>query len=141
MLISDIMNYRVTAVDMDASLKLVRGILEESGFHYLPVVEGRKLVGMISDREMNRWVSPYIGTVSETDRDRDTLKKRAHQIMDRNLYCVRPQTTIQAATAMLLEHHLSAIPVVDRRRKLKGIVVWRDLLRYFNDQVENQSLR
>ncbi|HIE54881.1 MAG TPA: CBS domain-containing protein [Chromatiaceae bacterium] len=141
MLIADIMAYRVTAVSMDASLKLVRGILEESGFHYLPVVEGKRLMGMISDREMLKWVSPYVGTVAETDRDRDTLKKRAHQIMDRNLYCVRPETSIQAATAMLLKYHLAALPVVDQNRRLKGIVVWRDLLRYFNDQPPTHSLR
>ncbi len=139
MFISDIMVLRVTAVEMDASLQLVRGILEESGFHHLPVVEGKKLVGVISEREMLKWVSPYVGTLAETARDRDTLKKRAHQIMDRNLYCVRPETAIQAATAMLLEYRLSVLPVVDRNRRLKGIVTWRDLLRHLNDQ--SQSLR
>jgi len=141
MLIEDIMVLRVTAVDMDASLKLVRGILEESGFHHLPVVEGKKLVGMISEREMLKSVSPYVGTMAENDRDRDTLKKRAHQIMDRNLHCVRPETHIQAATAMLLEYRLSALPVVDRKRRLKGIVTWRDLLRHLNEQAASQSLR
>ncbi len=130
MLIADIMTRRVTAVHMDASIRLVKGIFEDSGYHHLPVVEGKRVVGLIHDRDVMGMISPYVGTPSETERDRDTMKKRAHQIMVRNPPCVRPETYIDAATALLLEYHLSALPVVNRHRILKGIVTWRDLLRF-----------
>jgi len=134
MLIADIMTRRVTAVDMDASIRLVKGIMEDSGFHHIPVVEGKRLVGLISDRKVLETISPYVGTPSETERDRDTLKKRAHQIMVRNPPCVRPETFIDAAVALLLEYRLTALPVVNRHRILKGIVTWRDLLQFLYQQ-------
>ncbi len=134
MRIGDIMTRRVKAVDMDASLRLVKGILEDSGVHHLPVVEGKRLVGLITDHDVSHMISPYVGTPSETDRDRETLKKRAHQVMQRNPACVRPETYIEAAIALLLEHNLTALPVVNRHGVLKGIVTWRDLLRHQFDQ-------
>lgn len=130
MLIGDIMTRPVKAVDMDASLRLVKGILEDSGVHHLPVVEGKRLVGLITETDVFHTISPYVGTLSETERDRETLKKRAHQIMRRDPPCVRPETYIDAAIAMLLEYGLTALPVVNRHRILKGIVTWRDLLRH-----------
>ncbi|BCX87991.1 acetoin utilization protein AcuB [Methylomarinovum tepidoasis] len=134
MRIGDIMARPVKAVDMDASLRLIKGILENSGFHHLPVVEGKRLVGLITDRDVSHMISPYVGTPSETERDRETLKKRAHQIMRRDPPCVRPETYIDAAIALLLEYKLTALPVVNRHRVLKGIVTWRDLLRHQLDQ-------
>jgi hypothetical protein len=39
------------------------------------------LCGVISDRDLLRALSPYVGTASENARDTATLRKRVHQIM------------------------------------------------------------
>lgn len=130
MQISEIMVRRVTAVEMDTSLRLVRGVFEDFGLHHLPVVDRKKLVGMIFERDLLKAISPYVGTPSETDRDRETLKKRAHQIMVRDPLMVRPETDIEAAARALIDVGASALPVVNRSRKLVGIVTWKDLLRF-----------
>ena len=107
-----IMSTRAVTVTMDDSLARARELFNEHHFHHLLVVQGPTLLGIISDRDLLKAVSPNIGTLSETDRDRATLNKRAHQIMSRKLITVAADTTVEAAARLLLEHRVSCLPVV-----------------------------
>ncbi len=126
-----IMSTRVVTVTMDDSLARARDLFNEFHFHHLLVLHGRELLGIISDRDLLKAVSPYVGTLSETDRDRATLNKRAHQIMSRKLITVAADTTVEAAAELLLEHRVSCLPVVTTAGHIEGIVTWRDLLREY----------
>ena len=123
-----IMSTRTVTVTMDDSLARARELFNEHHFHHLLVVQGPTLLGIISDRDLLKAVSPNIGRLSETDRDRATLNKRAHQIMSRTLITVTADTTVEAAARLLLEHRVSCLPVVTTDRHLEGIITWRDLL-------------
>ena len=126
-----IMSTRVVTVTMDDSLARARELFNEHHFHHLLVVQDRTLLGIISDRDMLKAVSPNIGTLSETDRDQATLNKRAHQIMSRRLITVAADTTVEAAARLLLEHRVSCLPVVTKAGVIEGIITWRDLLREY----------
>ena len=119
------------AVTMDDSLARARDLFNEFHSHHLPIVQGLELLGIISDRDLLKAVSPNIGTLSETDRDRATLNKRAHQIMSRKLITVAADTTVEAAARLLLGHRVSCLPVVTTTGHLEGIITWRDLLREY----------
>jgi CBS domain-containing protein len=54
---------------------------------------------------------------------------RAHQIMTRSVISVTPEATILEAANVLLERHISGLPVVDEAGKLVGIVSEGDFLR------------
>ena len=54
---------------------------------------------------------------------------RAHQIMTRNVITVLPDTTVVAAAAKMLQHHLSGLPVLDKAGMLVGIISEADFLR------------
>ncbi|MBP8117075.1 MAG: CBS domain-containing protein [Nitrospira sp.] len=126
-----IMSTRAVTVTMDDSLARARELFNEHHFHHLLVVQGPTLLGIISDRDLLKAVSPNIGKLSETDRDRATLNKRTHQIMSRTLITVTADTTVEAAAQLLLEHRVSCLPVVSTDRHLEGIITWRDLLREY----------
>ena len=74
-------------------------------------------------------LSPNIGTMSETDRDRATLNKRAHQVMTRDPVSVRPTTPLAAAATLMLEKKVSCLPVTSDEHRLEGILSWRDILK------------
>lgn len=124
-----IMSRRLVTVTMDDSLATVQQLFKEHRFHHLLVVEDRVLVGIISDRDLLKALSPNIGTMSETDRDRATLNKRAHQIMTRDPVSVRPTTPLDAAAALMLEKKVSCLPVTSDEHRLEGILSWRDMLK------------
>jgi CBS domain-containing protein len=54
---------------------------------------------------------------------------RAHQIMTRTVIMVAPETTILEAAKLMLQRHVSGLPVVDATGKLVGIVSEGDFLR------------
>jgi Predicted signal-transduction protein containing cAMP-binding and CBS domains len=54
---------------------------------------------------------------------------RAHQIMTRSVISVTPDTTIVEAANIMLQRHVSGLPVVDETGKLVGIVSEGDFIR------------
>jgi acetoin utilization protein AcuB len=128
--LGSIMTARVVTVEMDDRLEIVKEIFDSMNFHHLLVVdEHKRLSGVVSDRDLLRAISPYVGSAAETARDLATLNKRVHQIMTRRPVTLRPQATVAEAVSLLLAHRISCIPIVDEEFKPVGIVSWRDLLR------------
>jgi acetoin utilization protein AcuB len=63
MKLGEIMSTRVVTVEFDDSLATVKEIFDSLRFHHLLVVgSDRKLCGVISDRDLLRAISPYVGT-------------------------------------------------------------------------------
>jgi CBS domain-containing protein len=54
---------------------------------------------------------------------------RAHQIMTRSVISVTPETSIVDAANLMLQRHVSGLPVIDAQGKLVGIVSEGDFLR------------
>lgn len=94
------------------------------------VVEHDKLIGIISDRDLLKSLSPYMGTAAEKERDVIILNRRAHQIMTRDPITLLPDAEAQDAASVFNEHDVSCIPVVDEGNTLLGVLSWRDLLQF-----------
>jgi len=123
------MTTHAVSVTMDASLQKIREIFEHSRFHHLVVTEEHTVRGVISDRDLLKHISPFIGNkLMERPSDVNTLKKRAHQIMHRQPVTVRHDASAVDATRLLLNHGVTCLPVVDQHDRFVGIVTWRDLL-------------
>ena len=75
----EIMSRRIVTVELDDTLEAIKKIFDSTKFHHLLVVEEGKLWGVISDRDLLRALSPFIGTTVESARDAATLRKRVHQ--------------------------------------------------------------
>ncbi|OOP57041.1 MAG: CBS domain-containing protein [Candidatus Brocadia carolinensis] len=131
MSVSSIMTHKVVTVEMDDTLLTIRMIFQHVKFHHLVVVDNRKPVGVISDRDFLKAVSPFLGKNIETTRDLDTLKKRAHQIMTRNPVTVYPETSIESAADLLLEKNISCLPVISSQGDIVGMVTWKDILQFY----------
>jgi acetoin utilization protein AcuB len=130
MMLREIMTARVVTVEADDALESIKQIFDSVKFHHLLVIDSaKKLIGVISDRDLLRALSPYVGTASENARDLATLKKRAHQIMSRQPVTLSPEASVRDAIEVFLGHRVSCIPIVDAQTRPAGIVSWRDVLR------------
>ncbi len=129
MKLEDIMTRRVVTLEMDDTLEVVKEIFENTRFHHLPIVKNGKLRGIISDRDFARHISPFISTLSERTQDVNTLKKKVHQVMSRDLITASRETSIKDATQILLKTNVSCLPITSEDGILEGIVTMRDLLR------------
>jgi acetoin utilization protein AcuB len=127
--VRDIMSKTVVTVEMDDSLRTVKEIFDHLHFHHLLVVDEGKLLGVISDRDVLKALSPRLGTMAESSSDSATLNKRVHQIMTRNPVSLRPEASMQDAVSLFNTHGISCIPIVDGNHRPVGILSWRDILR------------
>ena len=129
--VGEIMSSKVVTVEMDDSLEVIRDIFRKVKFHHLIVVDGQKIVGLISDRDFLKAISPYVDTMSETNRDRSTLEKRAHQIMSHYPITVLKSCQIEKAAKMMLERGVSCLPVTMPDGNIEGVVTWKDVCKAF----------
>ena len=128
--VGSIMTTRVVTVELDDRLDVVKKIFDNLNFHHLLVIDDRKILkGIVSDRDLLKALSPYVGSASENARDIATLNKRVHQIMSRNLITLQPQAALGEAMQLFLEHRISCIPIVNGEFKPIGILSWRDVFK------------
>ncbi len=142
MQVRHLMTRRVVTVCMDDRLAKVRKLFDERGFHHLLVIERQKVVGVVSDRDLLKNLSPFIGKpLAERSQDRATLGRRVHQIMTRKLIAVPAHTSAEQAAVLMLEHNVSCLPVISPEQRPLGIVTARDLLRWALGRLSAQTER
>ncbi|MFT2111226.1 CBS domain-containing protein [Marinomonas sp. 2405UD68-3] len=130
MRVVNLMTDSVVTVTMDTSFSDIRNLMETHKIHHLPVLDGEDVMGIISDRDLLRVLSPFFGTAGEMQRDLDSVNKVAHQIMTRQPICVTPDDSVDVVLAWLQSVDISCVLVVDKESNLKGIVTWRDLIKH-----------
>jgi len=126
--IRDAMTTRVATVAMDDRLSVIKDIFEQARFRHLLVQEEGELMGIISDRDLLRAISPYLGSPAETSRDTETLNKRAHQIMSRQPVTIAAHQSVRDGITLMLEKGVSCLPVLENGG-LVGIISWKDFLK------------
>tara|TARA_B100001059_G_C17416722_1_gene371131 strand:- start:128 stop:574 length:447 start_codon:yes stop_codon:yes gene_type:complete len=136
MSLSEIMSTRVVSVHLDDSIQSLRELFDATGFHHLLVVQNNRVEGIISDRDLLKNISPFVDTISEKQRDRATLDRRAHQIMTREVITLSPQHKIVDAIHLFNNHKISCIPVVNAEKQPVGMVSWRDVMAFMEQRVQ-----
>ncbi len=135
--ICDLMTKTVVTVNMDDRLGTVKELFDRLKFHHLLVVESGKLVGVVSDRDLLKALSPRLGTLSESEKDTATLSKRVHQVMSRSPISLRPEDSVRDAVNVFNMHGISCIPIVNIDLQPVGIVSWRDILKSLASRLQD----
>lgn len=129
--VRDVMSSPVITVQMDDFLWSVRDAFFAHKCRHVVVMERHKVYGVVSDRDVLRVMSPFVGNEAmERSQDANTLKKRVHQIMSRSPITIGPDEFVAAASMKMIDQRVSSLPVVDDDGKLVGIVTSRDILHW-----------
>ena len=127
--IEKLIQRRIVTISPDETLAHVRKLFQTHRFHHLLVVENLRLVGVISDRDLLRNLSPFVGNaLNERTQDVATLNRKAHQIMTRRVVTGTVDLKLEQAIELILKHGVSCIPIVDADQRPIGILSWRDIL-------------
>lgn len=120
----------VTILD-ESRLDNAKELFEEHKFHHLLVTDKNgNLVGVLSDRDLFKAISPHIGLASEKERDLATLNKRVHQVAARQVIATNNKANLNMAIKLFKENKISCLPVVDENNKPVGILTWRDIINW-----------
>jgi CBS domain-containing protein len=120
----------VTVRESD-DLALAESLLRLGGIRHLPVVRDRKLVGLLTHRDVLRsgqWGKP------------SARELPVGNIMTRELTWVRPATGLAHAARLMLERKFGCLPVCEEDGTLVGIVTEADFVRFAADVVRDLDL-
>ena len=136
MKVREIMVTDLVTLHVDEELSLASDIMNLARIRHLPIVEGDRLVGIISQRDLFK---ASLASVMGYDygETRDHLKSVAiREAMVKAVITVEPETEIQAAGRIMLEKKIGCLPVVQNNR-LVGMVTETDILSCFLTHYED----
>jgi acetoin utilization protein AcuB len=136
MKVRDIMVTELVTLHVEEQLSLASDIMNLARIRHLPIIEGERLVGIISQRDLFR---ASLASVMGYDyaATRDHLKSVSiKEAMVSEVITVGPETGIQEAGRIMLDKKIGCLPVVEDHR-LVGMVTETDVLRCFLMQYED----
>lgn len=124
------MNRDVVSLGPDDGFRTAMHLIRQKGIRHVPVVEGKRLVGIVTDRDL-RQASPSGATSLSIHELHYILEKlTVREIMTKQVVTIRPDQTVEDAALLLLGHRIGGLPVV-RDGELVGIVTETDILQAF----------
>jgi len=130
--VSQIMSKELITLTQKDSLYDAENLFKKHNIRHLPVVENKKLVGVVSYSDLLK--ISYVDVTEEDDIESvvyDTYT--VTQLIAKTPLSILPSSTVKEAAEILSKHSFHSIPVVENE-ELVGIVTTTDLLNYFIDQ-------
>ncbi len=134
--IREIMTSDVMSVHDSEKLSAVAGIFRENPIHHVPVLKGKKPVGIISTQDIFKLIFDFDSTDT---RMLDTLLDHTYEIknvMTDKLVIFEEESTLKDAAKILSDSSLHSILIVDKKGDLTGIVTTTDLIRFLYKNIE-----
>ncbi len=129
--VQDIMTTDLLTVSANTTLRDAHKHMgEKQTRHILITDDDKKLIGILSDRDVKKYVSPFAGSNIASDRDKATLGLQLDKIMSKNLKTIRPEKTVKDCIKMMLEHSINSLPVLDEDEKLVGIITSTNIFQF-----------
>ena len=118
--LSHVITTNLKSVQISQKMSEVHRLVVENQIHHVPVVDGRKLVGMISTTDIIRL------NITVSNADDWTIGK----VMKKNLVTIEINDTVRKAAHLLSDGMFHSLPVIDKDNNLIGIITSTDLIRY-----------
>jgi IMP dehydrogenase len=96
----------------EEKLSAAIALIDQHNISGLPIVEGRKLVGILTNRDL---------------RFEKNLNQPIRNVMTKNLVTVSEKVTLEEAKALLHKNRIEKLPVVDAEGNLKGLITIKDI--------------
>jgi len=128
---TDWMSTDLVTIDTDTSIMKASKVMKQKEIQHVPILSKGRLVGIVSDRDLKE-ATPSKATsldIHEMYYLLDTIAVKS--LMPKHLYTIAPGDTVEKAAAVMLKHHISALPVVDAKGALAGIITKGDIFRAF----------
>ena len=120
----ELMTPNPCAIDADKSVAYAAKMLRDEDVGLAPIVEGERLVGTLTDRDI------AIRVVAE---GRDPESTTVREVASTDLVTVDPQQDLDEALRLMAEHQVRRLPVVEEDGRLIGVVAQADIARQRND--------
>jgi signal-transduction protein with cAMP-binding, CBS, and nucleotidyltransferase domain len=114
------------SIDIEECAGTMLRLFAEYPIHHLPVVSGRRVVGMLSSADVMKLeaLRPKTGMPS----NEYLSQVGVAALMSRSVITIRPHELLIDAAHLMASHGIHALPVVDSQEELLGIVTTTDIM-------------
>jgi len=133
MKVSDLMTDKVITLSPDDKMDQAFYYLNFERIRHLPVVEKNKVVGMISDRDIKKFLGSLTSNppqIKNEERSQTIKTRKVRTMMKRGIVTISPAAEAAEAASIMIKRKIGALPVV-KDGALAGIITTSDILRGF----------
>jgi CBS domain-containing protein len=123
--VQDLMTRNPCSIDADKSVTYAAKMLRDEDVGLAPIVEGDRLVGTVTDRDI------AIRVVAE---GKDPESTKVKDIASINLVTVDPRQALDEALQLMAKHQVRRLPVTEEGGRLVGLVAQADIARSVGDK-------
>ncbi|AMW33051.1 CBS domain-containing protein [Fervidobacterium islandicum] len=113
----DIMSSPVRTALASETIEEVNKTMEITGHNGIPIVEGNKLVGIVTKKTIEKAINHGLG------------KRPVKSVMTSKLITAKTDTPVSTLKKLMIEHDVGRIPILDENNILVGIVTRSDIIR------------
>jgi acetoin utilization protein AcuB len=130
MLVQDVMQTKLFTVTPETTLPEALRLTGQRGVRHLLVLDGDRLVGILSDRDLKRAMASSATSLEVHELNYLLERVRVREFMTGAVITIGPMFPIEDAARLMVTEKIGALPVTDGER-LVGLVTETDLLRLF----------
>ena len=116
--VADVMTRGVRTMSPQDSVVQAAKTMDELNVGVIPICDGDKLVGMVTDRDI---------VVRGVAQDGELRSMKLAEVMSANVRCARENDDVDQVLSEMAEAQIRRLPVVDGNQKLVGIVTLGDI--------------
>ncbi len=132
--ISHIMSKEVASIQQGQPLSDAYKLMCNEGFHHIPVVDGKALIGLISFTDMMKLDLVINGLDDHTISSIMDQQFSIEGVMSTELVTLKDSQSVRDAVELLGTGSFHSLPVTDEFGALMGMVTTTDLIRYLGEQ-------
>ena len=123
--IREVMSSNPSAIEADKSVADAAKLMRDEDVGLAPVVEGDRLVGTLTDRDI---------TVRVVAEGKDPQSTTVREVASTDLVTVDPEQDLDEAARLMAQHQVRRLPVVEEDGRLVGVVAQADVARQADDR-------
>jgi CBS domain-containing protein len=130
--IRDVMTENPCAIDGAKSVAYAAKMMRDEDVGVAPIVEGDKLIGVLTDRDI---ATRVVAEGKEPD------QTTAREVASKNVVTIDPQQDLDEALRLMAQHQVRRIPVVEEDGRLVGVLAQADVAREADPEQTGQVVQ
>ena len=118
--VRELMTSNPCAIDADKSVEYAAKMMRDEDVGFAPIVEGNRLVGTLTDRDI------AVAVVAE---GKDPRSTSVRDVASKQLVTIDQQESLEEALRLMAAHQVRRLPVVEEDGRLIGVVAQADVAR------------
>lgn len=123
--IREVMTSNPCAIDADKPVAYAAKMMRDENVGLAPIVEGQRLVGTLTDRDI------AIRVVAE---GKDPESTQVREVATTDVVTIDPQQDLDEGLRLMAQHQVRRLPVVEEDGRLVGVIAQADVARQADDR-------